>query len=51
MTPASVSVQVRQLERSLGVRLFRKQGRGLVLTEDGEQVAAYASEIFATGRE
>ncbi len=51
VTPASVSVQVRQLERSLGVRLFKKQGRGLVLTEMGEQVAAYASEIFATGRE
>ncbi len=29
VTPASVSVQVRQLERSLGVRLFKKQGRGL----------------------
>ncbi len=51
VTPASVSVQVRQLERSLGVRLFKKQGRGLVLTEMGEQVAAYANEIFATGRE
>lgn len=51
VTPASVSVQVRQLERSLGVRLLKKQGRGLVLTEMGEQVAAYASEIFSTGRE
>ncbi len=27
VTPASVSMQVRQLERSLGVRLFEKQGR------------------------
>ncbi len=51
VTPASVSVQVRQLERSLGVRLFKKQGRGLVLTETGQQVAEYANEIFATGRE
>ncbi len=51
VTPASVSVQVRQLERSLGVRLFKKQGRGLVLTEMGEQVAEYANTIFATGRE
>lgn len=51
VTPASVSVQVRQLERSLGVRLLKKQGRGLVLTEMGEQVAAYATEIFSTGRE
>jgi LysR family transcriptional activator of nhaA len=51
VTPASVSLQVRQLERALGVKLVQKQGRGLVLTEIGEQVAVYANEIFATGRE
>ncbi len=51
VTPASVSLQVRELERELGVKLFKKRGRGLVLTEMGEQVAEYASDIFATGRE
>lgn len=51
VTPASVSVQVKQLERALKVKLFKKQGRGLALTEIGEQVAEYASEIFGTGRE
>ena len=51
VTPASVSVQIKQLERALAVKLFRKQGRGLALTEIGEQVADYASEIFSTGRE
>ncbi len=51
VTPASVSVQVKQLERAMKVKLFKKQGRGLVLTEIGEQVAEYASEIFGTGRE
>ncbi len=51
VTPASVSVQVRQLERALDVKLLKKQGRGLVLTETGEKVASYANEIFATGRE
>lgn len=51
VTPASVSIQIKQLESVLAVKLFRKQGRGLALTEMGEQVAAYASEIFATGRE
>lgn len=51
VTPASVSVQVKQLERALGVQLLKKQGRGLVLTEMGTQVADYAAEIFATGRE
>lgn len=51
VTPASVSIQVRQLEQALGVKLFRKQGRNLVLTEMGEQVAEYAEDIFSTGRE
>ncbi|MCA9186767.1 MAG: LysR family transcriptional regulator [Pirellulaceae bacterium] len=51
VTPASVSVQIKQLERTFGARLFRKQGRGLALTEMGDEVATYADTIFATGRE
>ncbi len=51
VTPASVSVQVRQLEQALGVKLLKKQGRGLALTDMGEQVSLYATEIFSTGRE
>lgn len=51
VTPASVSVQIKQLQENLGVRLLKKQGRGLVLTEVGQQVAEYAQEIFATGNE
>ena len=51
VTPASVSVQVKQLEKSLGVKLLKKSGRGLVLTEMGEEVAEYATDIFSTGRE
>lgn len=51
VTPASVSVQVRQLEQSLGVSLLEKRGRGLALTKMGEQVALYATDIFSTGRE
>ncbi len=51
VTPASVSIQVRQLERALDRKLVKKQGRGLALTEMGEQVADYAGEIFAMGRE
>lgn len=46
VTPASVSIQIKQLESVLAVKLFRKQGRGLALTEMGEQVAAYASELL-----
>jgi LysR family transcriptional activator of nhaA len=51
VTPATVSIQIRQLERSLGVKLFRKQGRGLALTDIGAEVQHYASDIFSTGRE
>lgn len=51
VTPSSVSTQVKQLERSLGVKLFKKKGRGLVLTDMGEEITKYANEIFSTGRE
>lgn len=51
VSPSSVSTQIRQLEQAFGVSLVKKQGRGLVLTETGAQVAEYAAEIFSTGRE
>lgn len=51
VTPATVSIQIRELEKAFGVRLFRKAGRGLALTEMGEAVYRYASDIFAMGRE
>lgn len=51
VTPATVSIQIRELERSLGVQLFRKSGRGLALTDMGEEVYRYANDIFALGRE
>ncbi|NDC64686.1 MAG: transcriptional activator NhaR [Planctomycetia bacterium] len=47
----TVSAQVRSLERSLGQRLFERQGRHLVLTTTGEAVFRYADEIFSLGRE
>lgn len=40
VTPASVRVQVKQLERALKVKLVQKQGRGLALTVMGEPGAA-----------
>ncbi len=51
VTPATISIQLRDLEKSLGVELFRKAGRGLALTEMGTSVLAYANDIFATGQE
>jgi LysR family transcriptional activator of nhaA len=51
VTPATLSVQIRELERFMGHQLFRKSGRGLALTETGESVYRYATDIFATGEE
>lgn len=47
----SVSEQVRELEGALGEKLFRREGRGLVLTEAGRVAYGYAEDIFALGRE
>ena len=47
----TVSAQVRALERNLGVRLFEREGRRLVLTDTGREVLAYADEIFRVGQE
>jgi LysR family transcriptional activator of nhaA len=47
----TVSAQLRSLERSLGQKLFERQGRHLKLTLEGEKVFRYADEIFSLGRE
>lgn len=47
----TVSAQLRSLERSLGQKLFERQGRHLALTAEGEKVYRYADEIFSLGRE
>ncbi len=47
----TISGQLRQLELSLGEKLFVKSGRGLVLTEVGRMAFQYAEEIFGLGRE
>jgi LysR family transcriptional activator of nhaA len=51
LSQPTISAQVRQLEESLGERLFRKQGRTLVPTDVGRLVFRYADEIFGIGRE
>jgi LysR family transcriptional regulator, glycine cleavage system transcriptional activator len=45
ISPSAVSARVRSLERDLGVRLFRRGMRRLILTEAG---AAYIREVEAT---
>ncbi len=47
----TVSEQLRQLERTLGVELFHRRGGRLQLTDDGSHVFRYADEIFTLGRE
>lgn len=47
----SISAQIHQLEESLGAALFRKSGRGQVLTDTGKLVFDYAEEIFSLGRD
>lgn len=47
----TISEQIRSLEESVGVKLFQRQGRNLVLTDAGRVAYQYADEIFARGRE
>ena len=46
-----VSAHIRDLETKLGVRLFRKEGRRLVLTEEGEAVYEWANDSSVRVRE
>jgi LysR family transcriptional activator of nhaA len=51
LTQATVSAQLKSLEKSLGEELFRKAGRHLALTETGKLAFRYADEIFSLGQE
>ncbi|MFG6179265.1 LysR family transcriptional regulator [Halomonas sp. THAF12] len=46
VTHGAVSRQLKQLEEQLGVALFRRQGRGLSLTQEGELLRASTSQAF-----
>lgn len=43
----ALSRQVRLLEQELGVALFSRHGRGMVLTEQGREVLTHAARIMA----
>jgi len=45
-TPSAVSQQLRHLTEALGVPLFERRGRGLVLTPAAEQVLPAATRLF-----
>lgn len=48
LTPAAVSQQMRALEADLGCRLFERNGRTSVLTEEAYQVLPYAQRLLGT---
>lgn len=43
---SNVTTRIKQLEQRLGRQLFRKQGRGLVLSPEGELLLSYAQRLF-----
>lgn len=51
LSQPTISTQLKTLDEALGVQLFAKQGRRLVLTEMGRTVFRYADEIFRVGKE
>lgn len=46
VTPAAVSHQVKRLEEYLGLPLFRRRPRGLVLGETGQLLSSELGEVF-----
>ena len=46
LTPQTISGQLRDLEESIGTKLFEREGRNLVLSETGRTVFSYADEMF-----
>lgn len=51
VTPQTLSEQLRQFETAIGSVLFRREGRGLELTDTGRLVLGYADEMFAIGQQ
>lgn len=45
-SPSAISLQLKKLEEQTGQSLFRKQGRGLVLTDAGESLLSYARRLL-----
>jgi DNA-binding transcriptional LysR family regulator len=43
---SNITTRIKQLESRLGTSLFRKQGRSLVLSAQGEVLLAYAQRLF-----
>jgi DNA-binding transcriptional LysR family regulator len=44
--PSNVTTRIKQLEEWLGVSLFQRQGRGMVLTESGRTLLGHAERLL-----
>jgi len=51
LAQSTLSAQLKQLETSLGSKLFERKKQRLFLTEEGRLVLDYAESIFGMGRE
>ena len=51
VSASTISSQVSDLEKQLGIKLFRRSGRNLVLSDEGHTAFRFAEEIFALGRD
>ena len=51
LTPQSISGQLSEFEKQLGVELFRRAGRNRELTDAGRRILSYAEKIFSIGDE
>lgn len=51
VSQSALSLQIRQLEESLGRALFLREGRALQLSDFGQLVMGYAESIFDLGEE
>src|SRR5678815_3050401 len=47
LSQPAVSLQVRALEKTIGLPLFEKSGRTLRLTDAGRELLTYSDRIFA----
>ena len=45
---SAISIQIQQLEKELGVKLFDRIGKNTSLTNEGERLAVYANKILNT---
>jgi len=51
LTPQTISGQITTFETQIGVKLFERQGKKLILSEMGHLIYDYAQEIFQLGGE